>query len=168
MICPDRVAHAVLKVRDLEVTRQFYHDVLGLQVVKTYPEENMLFMSCNPQRDHHEVAFLEIGPQAQGPRADEIGLYHLAFRLQDWAHLQRAYGELRDKQVPIVGTINHGITRSVYFKDPDGHTLEVYCDNPRWREVIKINRADQLVVEGPEPDPLAPPQPSSAHEGAAK
>jgi hypothetical protein len=32
--------------------------------------------------------------------------------------------------VPISFTVNHGITRSVYFRDPDGHELEVYCDNP--------------------------------------
>jgi catechol 2,3-dioxygenase len=37
---------------------------------------------------------------------------------------------LKEKEVPIDFTVDHGITKSIYFRDPDGHQLEVYCDNP--------------------------------------
>ncbi len=43
--------------------------------------------------------------------------------------LEAAYQELKKRDVPISFTVNHGITNSVYFTDPDGNELEVYCDN---------------------------------------
>ena len=64
-----------------------------------------------------------------GPQKGEIGLVHIAFRLRDEEHLRAAYRELKEKQVPILSTVDHGITKSIYFRDPDGHQLEVYCDN---------------------------------------
>lgn len=151
MISPERVGHVVLKVRDLERTRQFYTEVMGFRITKTYPEAKIIFFGISG-RDHHEIAFSEIGKDAQGPRKEDIGLFHVAFRLRDWSHLQAAYNELRARNVPITGTVNHGITRSLYFLDPDGHQLEVYCDNPRWREVIGTNRADKLDIDGEEPE----------------
>jgi len=129
MIRPERIAHVVLKVRDLERSKKFYTDVLGMDVMKESPEIGMVFLANN-RRDHHEVALLQIGPQAEAPRANEIGLLHVAFRLRSEEELRAAYKELKEKEVPISFTVNHGITKSVYFRDPDGHELEVYCDNP--------------------------------------
>src|SRR5713226_6035555 len=129
MIRPERIAHVVLKVRNLARSRKFYTQVLGMDVMKESPEIGMLFLASNG-RDHHEIALLEIGPQAEAPRANEIGLVHIAFRLENEEKLQAAYKELKEKRVPIAFTVNHGITKSVYFRDPDGHELEVYCDNP--------------------------------------
>ncbi len=54
---------------------------------------------------------------------------HVAFRLETQEQLEQAYAELKQREIPISFTVNHGITNSVYFFDPDGHELEVYCDN---------------------------------------
>jgi len=129
MIRPERIAHVVLKVRDLERSRKFYTEVLGMDVMNYSPEIGILFLANN-RRDHHELALLQIGPQAETPRANEIGLLHVAFRLRTEEELRAAYKELKEKEVPISFTVDHGITKSVYFRDPDGHELEVYCDNP--------------------------------------
>jgi catechol 2,3-dioxygenase len=129
MIRPERIAHVVLKVRDLERSRKFYTQVLGMDVMKESPEIGMLFLANN-RRDHHEIALLEVGPQAEAPRANQLGLVHVAFRLRNEEELRAAYKELKEREVPISFTVNHGITKSVYFRDPDGYELEVYCDNP--------------------------------------
>jgi len=129
MIRPERIAHVVLKVRNLARSRKFYTQVLGMDVMKESPEIGMLFLANN-RRDHHEIALLEVGPQAEAPRANEIGLVHVAFRLRTEEDLRAAYKELKEREVPISFTVNHGITKSVYFRDPDGYELEVYCDNP--------------------------------------
>ena len=55
----------------------------------------------------------------------------MAFRLVDEAALIEAYRELKERDVPISFTVHHGITKSVYFTDPDGNQLEVYCDVAR-------------------------------------
>ena len=129
MIHTDRIGHIVLKVRDLERSRHFYTEVMGLDVMKELPEVKMLFLASN-RRDHHEIALVEVGPQARAPKPDDVGLAHCAFRLKNKEDLRAAYHELKQRGVPISFTVNHGITRSVYFLDPDGNQIEVYCDNP--------------------------------------
>lgn len=129
MIRPERIAHVVLKVRDLERSKTFYTEVLGMDVMSEMSRPRILFLANN-RRDHHEIALLEVGQQASAPPANTVGLVHVAFRLRSEEELRAAYKELKEKNIPISFTVNHGITKSVYFFDPDGHELEVYCDNP--------------------------------------
>ena len=128
MIHPERIAHVVVKVRDLERSRKFYTEILGMQVMKDVSEIKAVFLSFNGQ-DHHEVALFQIGPQAEGPKMNQVGLLHFAFRLRSEEELRAAYKELKEKGVPVTFTVNHGVTKSVYFRDPDDNELEVYCDN---------------------------------------
>jgi catechol 2,3-dioxygenase len=127
MICPDRIGHVVLKVRDLERTKKFYADVMGLEVMKVEPSIKMAFFASNG-RDHHEIAAIEIEGDVADSPATAVGLSHIAFRLRDEAHLRAAYTDLKEKGVKIISGVNHGVTKSIYFRDPDGHMLEVYCD----------------------------------------
>jgi catechol 2,3-dioxygenase len=127
MIRPDRIGHVVIKVRDLEHSTKFYSEVLGLQVMKVEPAFKMAFLASNG-RDHHELAVMEVGPDAPVPQTHAIGLSHIAFRLRDEAHLRAAYDDLKSRGVEITTAVNHGVTKSVYFRDPDGNQLEVYCD----------------------------------------
>ncbi len=127
MINPDRIGHVVLKVRDLARSRRFYTEVLGLDLMFEMP--GMAFLASH-RRDHHELALMEVGAGAEPPKGPQVGLAHVAFRLGDEAELVRAYRELKERQVPICFTVHHGITKSVYFLDPDGNQLEVYCDVP--------------------------------------
>ncbi|HEV8718483.1 MAG TPA: VOC family protein [Candidatus Binatia bacterium] len=129
MIRPERIGHVVIKVRNLERSRKFYTEVLGMDVMMEVPAIRGVFLANN-RRDHHEIALFEVGPEAAGLQAKQIGLAHIAFRLRHEAELRAAYQELKEKDVPISFTVDHGITKSVYFRDPDGHELEVYCDNP--------------------------------------
>ncbi len=139
MIRTDRIGHVVLKVRDLERSRRFYTEVLGLDVMHELPQVGMLFLASN-RRDHHEIALAEVGPQAATPGDGDTGLAHVAFRLKNEDDLRAAYAELKERDVPICFTVNHGVTRSVYFLDPDGNQLEVYCDNSP-EEIAKMGDA---------------------------
>jgi catechol 2,3-dioxygenase len=127
MICPERIGHVVLKVRDLERTKKFYAEVMGLEVMKVEPSIKMAFFASNG-RDHHEIAAIEIDGNVPDSQACGVGLSHVAFRLRDEAHLRAAYSDLKEHKVKIISAVNHGVTKSIYFRDPDGHLLEVYCD----------------------------------------
>jgi catechol 2,3-dioxygenase len=128
MIKAERIGHVVLKVRNLERSRVFYTEVLGMDVMMEIPALPAVFLA-NHRRDHHEIALFEVGSDAEGLRGKQIGLAHVAFRLRNEQELRAAYRELKERQVPISFTVDHGVTKSVYFRDPDGHELEVYCDN---------------------------------------
>jgi catechol 2,3-dioxygenase len=125
MIRPQRIGHVVIKVRNLERSARFYTEVMGLQVMKM--EHGMGFFASNG-RDHHEIAAIEVGADAPVAPPRAIGLSHIAFRLNDEAHLRAAYDDLKAHDVKIITAINHGVTKSIYFRDPDGNQLEVYCD----------------------------------------
>jgi catechol 2,3-dioxygenase len=84
---------------------------------------------ANDRRDHHEIALFEVGAEADGLHGRQIGLAHIAFRLRNEQDLRAAYQEFKEKDVPISFTVDHGVTKSIYFRDPDGHELEVYVDN---------------------------------------
>lgn len=127
MINPDRIGHVVLKVRNLERSRKFYNEVLGLEVMFEIP--GMAFLASH-RRDHHEIGLMEVGPNAEAPKGQQVGLSHVAFRLGEEAELIKAYRELKERRVTISFTVHHGITKSVYFLDPDGNQLEVYWDVP--------------------------------------
>ena len=157
MIRPDRIGHVVIKVRDIERSRKFYTEVMGLDLMMELPQLKAAFFASD-RRDHHEIACFEVGMDAGAPRGRDIGLQHIAFRLKDEDHLRRAYKELKEKNVPIAFTVDHGITKSVYFSDPDGNQLEVYCDNPP--EYIAKMRANKY--SGMDKLDFAPDEPGLA------
>jgi catechol 2,3-dioxygenase len=128
MIHAERIGHVVIKVRELERSRKFYTEVLGMDVMMELPMIPAVFLANN-RRDHHEIALFQVGADAEGLRGKQIGLSHIAFRLRNEEDLRAAYREFKEKGVPISFTVDHGVTKSIYFRDPDGHELEVYCDN---------------------------------------
>jgi catechol-2,3-dioxygenase len=67
MIVPDRIGHVVIKVRDIERTRKFYTDVMGLTVMMEIPKIKMAFFASHG-RDHHELGCVEVGAEAPGPQ----------------------------------------------------------------------------------------------------
>jgi len=64
-------------VRDLERSKKFYTEVLGMDVRSEMPMPRILFLANN-RRDHHEIALLEIGAQASVPPANAVGLQVVA------------------------------------------------------------------------------------------
>jgi catechol 2,3-dioxygenase len=126
MIKIERIGHLVISVRDIKKSLDFYTRVLGLQVMGEIP--GAVFLSAGG-RDHHEIALAEIGAGTEKARINQIGLVHFAFRLRTEEDLLEAYETLQREGATIAYTVNHGVTKSVYFLDPDGHELEVYVDN---------------------------------------
>lgn len=126
-----RTGHLVLRVKDLERSTRFFTDVLGLELTGDNGK-GMLFFSSNFGENHHMLALLQSKPgDAQMPDPEkQIGMLHVAYELGSFAELQEAYRIFKEKGVRIHQTVFHGVTKSVYFFDPDGNLLEVYCNVP--------------------------------------
>lgn len=129
-----KLGHAVLKVRSLAVSVPFYRDVLGLTEVARYGTQ-MAFFSCGD--NHHDLALLEVGAQAAPPMDNQVGLYHLAFKVGDSLDELRAFRDhLAAHGVALVGQADHRVSQALYCHDPDGILIEVYTDaDPAlWRD----------------------------------
>jgi catechol-2,3-dioxygenase len=129
------LGHAVLYVRDLERSRHFYGDILGL------PEIGAAFPGAagfSGGRTHHELLLIEVGPTAAAPPTGRrTGLYHLGFKIGTTdEELRDAIRDLEEAGVTIVGASDHTVTHSLYVLDPDGNELELYIDvQPEaWRD----------------------------------
>lgn len=119
------LGHVVLYVSDLARSANFYRDTLGFREIAR--EAPVALFSSG--RTHHELLLIEIGGTPESRLMPKPGLYHIGFKIGDGAEaLRRVYRELREKNVPIVGTGDHGVTHSLYMLDPDGNELELYAD----------------------------------------
>ena len=127
MIRPKKVGHVVLKVRDLQRSEHFFTEVLGFEVVTRLKNPRGVFFTLGEQ--HHDLAVLEVPDEAEAPKIGQVGLHHIALQVGSLAELQESYRTLKEHNVTITRTIDHLITKSIYFIDPDGNGFELYCND---------------------------------------
>jgi len=125
MIQARKLGHIVLKVRDAQQAKDFYIRVLGLQVAYEDRQRGMVFLSFGTE--HHELALFQLAT-GEPPEAAQPGVHHIAWQLGSFAELQAAHRELVELGIPVEAAVEHNVTRSVYFFDPDGKRVELYCD----------------------------------------
>lgn len=119
-----RLNHAVLYVRNVERSVDFYGDVLGFRTVTKFPKA--AFLQAADSTNDHDLGLFEIGDEAADSPAGQtsVGLYHLAWEVDTLGEFERIGQTLSDVGA-LVGASNHGTTKSWYAKDPDGIEFEV-------------------------------------------
>ena len=126
---PKQLGHVNLYVRDVERSEAFYVGILGLHTYERCPGRSV-FMSADLDQSH-EVAVMQLGPDAAGPAQKQVGLNHIAWRMDTFEDLRELYHRLQARGVEIDRVMDHGISMGVYFRDPDGNGNEVYYELPR-------------------------------------
>ena len=129
-----KLNHAVLRVRDVERSAEFYHTILGLEVIAR-EGGIMAFMRAPGSSNHHDLGLFRVGANAAAPDERGVGLYHLAWEVERIEDLREAARTL-ERLGSISGTSDHGATKSVYGYDPDGNEFEIMWMVPReaWGE----------------------------------
>ena len=122
-----RLNHAVLYVRDVAESVAFYREVLGF----TYTEggdaiPGGAFLRAPGSTNDHDLGLFEAGAQAGPSDAGRttVGLYHLAWEVDTLGDLEDLAATLRDHSA-LVGASDHGTTKSLYGKDPNGLEFEI-------------------------------------------
>jgi catechol-2,3-dioxygenase len=116
--------HAVLFVRDARRSAAFYRDVLGFREIVSLP--NAVFMRAPDSDNDHDLGLFGIGDAAAASPAGRsaVGLYHLAWEVPTLADLREHRTRLAEADA-LVGASDHGSTKALYAKDPDGLEFEV-------------------------------------------
>ena len=119
-----RLNHAVLYVRDVERSVAFYADALGFRQVMGFP--GAAFLQAEGSTNDHDLGLFQVGPTAgaSGAGRTTVGLYHLAWEVETLEDLERIAAKLQDLR-SLVGATDHGTTKALYAKDPDGIEFEV-------------------------------------------
>lgn len=129
-----RLNHAVLYVRDLDQSVEFYRRVFGFEEIAR--EGGMMaFLRAPGSGNHHDLGLMQVGPSARQPAERSVGLYHLAWEVPTIEELAGAAAVLSQSEA-LTGMSDHGATKSLYGRDPDGIEFEIMWMVPReqWGE----------------------------------
>jgi len=130
-----RLNHAVLFVRDVDRAADFYRTVFGFEEMERPIGMRAAFMRSPIGGNHHDLGLFEVGPDAPRPSRGSVGLYHLAWEVPTIEDLAAAARELSAAGA-MSGASDHGVSKSLYGRDPDGNEFEVMWQVPReaWGE----------------------------------
>ncbi len=118
------LGHVSLFVRDLEATRRFYRDILGLTETGVGKGGRIVFFSAGIH--HHDVSCELARAEGPGPQPKGVpGLYHIAFAVGESPDdLARARRWVESRGLMPFGESANGFC----VRDPDGHEVELYVD----------------------------------------
>jgi catechol-2,3-dioxygenase len=141
-----RLQHLVLWVSSVERSVRFYRDVLGFEVTVHRPRAAFLNIPGSPD-DHHLGLFEQTG--ATPPDERVARMYHSAWEVGELTDLARARQRLIETRA-LVGESDHGVSLSLYAKDPDGLEFEVFWTVPEGRPVPtrELDLARELARRG--------------------
>ena len=126
MAKPVKFAHVVYQTRRYEEMIAWYEDVFEARVVHQDPA--LAFMTYDDE--HHRFAFanLDVLKPGGGDERGEVGVNHVAYTYANVGDLLDTYRRLKAKGIMPYWPIHHGITVSLYYRDPDGNRMEFQVD----------------------------------------
>ena len=136
-------------MRDVARSVTFYREVLDFRIRFEIPGQ-AAFLQAPASNNDHDLGLFQIGAGAgpSGAGRDTVGLYHLAWEVDTLDELERLAGVLREAGA-LVGASDHGTTKALYARDPDGLEFEVCWLVPADRLPVEIDQMTKpLDLEG--------------------
>ena len=120
-----------------------------------YENEMLSFMTFD--EEHHRLGIVQL-PQPVARTATTVGLAHTAYTFPSLKGLLAHYEDLTTAGIEPHVPVQHGPTTSIYYRDPDGNTVELQIDNfTTPREATEYFLGDEFRADpfGPSFDPAA-------------
>lgn len=120
-------AHVVYRTRRFAEMLDWYAKVFGAHIV--YQNPALAFLTFD--QDHHRLAFADldvIAPNGPGEAKSAVGVDHVAYDVTSMRDLLEAYADLKQQGIEPYWAVNHGMSASLYYADPDGNQMEFSVD----------------------------------------
>jgi catechol 2,3-dioxygenase len=118
--------HVTIKTSRLDEMIKWYEFVLGARV--QFRDAGAAWMTNDAA--NHRVAFLTVpGLSDDAKKIQHNGMHHLAFEYESFADLLASYDRMRKDGVEPAFCLDHGLTISLYYRDPEGNFVELQSDN---------------------------------------
>lgn len=121
---PISLAHVVLQTSRMDEQVAWYETVLNARTV--YANAGGAFLAYD--EEHHRVAFVNI-PDLDNKAKKSSGVNHIAFSYRTLEDLLNNHVRLEKLGIMPAWSVNHGMTTSLYYNDPDGNHVELQVDN---------------------------------------
>ncbi len=99
--------------------------MLGFVVSDGAEDGRITFLSRNPS-DHHQVVLV----RGRTTDAEVPMVQQVSFNVGTLTQVQKAFRKVREAGCEGISPICHGNAWSVYFQDPEGNRIEMFCDTP--------------------------------------
>jgi len=152
-----RIHHVAYRCRDAAETVAWYERVLGMTYTTAFAEDHVPSTGANDPYMHvfldcgggNVLAFFEL------PNQPEMGrdlntpswVQHLAFEVADEAALLAAKAHVEAQGIEVLGPTYHGIFKSIYFFDPNGHRLELACNIGTPEQYAELRTLAPIMLE---------------------
>lgn len=158
MIQIEKIHHVAYRCKDAKQTVEFYKKFLNMDLLVCIAEDKVpstkepnpymhVFLDAG---SGNILAFFEVTGQKEMSRDlnTPIWVQHIAFQLHDEKALIEAKAQLTDLGLDVIGVTEHGIIKSIYFFDPNGHRIELTCKTGTEQEMKLLkNIAPEMLEE---------------------
>ncbi|MED5548251.1 MAG: VOC family protein [Pseudomonadota bacterium] len=169
-----RIHHVAYRCKDAKETVEFYQRVMGMDF-KLAIAENEVPSTKAP--DPYMHVFLDAGMGNvlaffELPNSPEMGrdsntpewVQHIAFEVEDMDALLAAKAHIEAEGLDVLGPVNHGIFKSIYFFDPNGHRLELAANTGTEEQMAELKRVARPMIEEWSQTKRAPKHAAWLHE----
>ena len=153
----ERIHHVAYRCRDAKATVEWYEHVMGMRYKTAFAEDHVpstgeydpymhVFLDCG---GGNVLAFFELPNQPEMGRDENTPgwVQHIAFEVADEAALLAAKAHIEAQGVDVLGPTYHGIFKSIYFFDPNGHRLELACNIGTPEQLAEVERVAPAMLE---------------------
>ncbi len=152
-----RIHHVAYRCMDAAKTIDFYKKVMDMDLVLAIAEDQVPSTGAPDPYMHifldagmgNVLAFFELpnSPEMDRDQNTPEWVQHIAFELEDMDALLKAKAQIEAHGIDVLGPTDHGIFKSIYFFDPDGHRLELAANTAPNGAMAELNRVAPAMIE---------------------
>jgi catechol 2,3-dioxygenase-like lactoylglutathione lyase family enzyme len=152
-----RIHHVAYRCRDAAETVAWYARVLGMDYTTAFAEDHVpstgaydpymhVFLDCG---GGNVLAFFELPNQPDMGKDPNTPAWvqHIAFEVASEADLLAAKAHVEGLGIDVLGPTWHGIFKSIYFFDPNGHRVELACNIGTPEQLAELKRVAPAMLE---------------------
>lgn len=157
MINIKRFHHVAYRCKNTKETVQWYKDKLNMELTVAIAEDEVPSTKAPDPYMHtfldagmgNVLAFFELpnSPEMDRDQNTPAWVQHIALEVEDENALNEAKASLNEKGVDVLGPVNHGVFKSIYFFDPNGHRLELAANTGTAEQMAELKRVAQPMVD---------------------
>jgi len=157
--------HINLKTTRLQEMMDWYGVVVGMKPNYAFPGGAWL---TNDEANHRLALLVSPQVREDPDKLTHTGIHHLAFEYPAISDLLDAYVRLQTQAIAPHACLDHGMTTSFYYEDPDGNSVELQADNfATWQESAEWMRTSPQFASNPIGVPVDPEQMAAAQRAGA-